>query len=132
MSGAAGLAASRPRTREAAVGSLETYRDEIYLAGLTDVVPAFPADLGRLEEAARQVLTPRVFGYIAGSAGSGDTARENLDALRRWRIVPRMLTDVSAPSYASEVLGATLPVPMLLAPVGVLAIAHADGERGVA
>jgi lactate 2-monooxygenase len=111
---------------------LETYQDEIYLTGLTDVVPAFPADLGRLEEAARAVLTPQAFGYIAGSAGSGDTARENLEALRRWRIVPRMLTDVSAPSYASEVLGATLPVPMLLAPVGVLAIAHADGESAAA
>jgi lactate 2-monooxygenase len=111
---------------------LETYQDEIYLNGLTGAVPALPADLGRLEEAARAVLTPQAFGYIAGSAGSGDTARENLEALRRWRIVPQMLTDVSTPSYAAQVLGATLPVPMLLAPVGVLAIAHAEGERAVA
>jgi lactate 2-monooxygenase len=111
---------------------LENYQNEIYLTGLTDAVPDLPTDPGGLEEAARAVLTPRAFWYIAGSAGSGDTARENLDALRRWRIAPRMLTDVSAPSYRSEVLGATLPVPMLLAPVGVLRIAHEQGESAVA
>jgi lactate 2-monooxygenase len=43
-----------------------------------------------------------------------------------------MLTDVSAPSFQTEVLGATLPVPMLLAPVGVLRIAHEQGESAVA
>ncbi|MGH3276674.1 MAG: alpha-hydroxy-acid oxidizing protein, partial [Streptosporangiaceae bacterium] len=111
---------------------LETYQNEIYLNGLTGARPRFPADLHQLEEAARAVLTPEAFGYIAGSAGSGDTARENLEAFRRWRIEPRMLTDVSAPSYATRVLGAALPVPMLLAPVGVLAIAHEGGEAAVA
>jgi isopentenyl diphosphate isomerase/L-lactate dehydrogenase-like FMN-dependent dehydrogenase len=77
-------------------------------------------------------MTPRAFDYVAGAAGSGDTARENLDAFRRWRIVPRMLTDVSTPAYASTVLGTQLSAPFLIAPVGVLAIAHPDGELAVA
>jgi lactate 2-monooxygenase len=111
---------------------LESYQDEIYLNGLTGAVPDLPTDLGRLEEAARAVMTPRAFDYVAGAAGSGDTARENLAAFRRWRIVPRMLADVSTPSYATTVLGADLPVPVLLAPVGVLGIAHRDGELAVA
>ncbi len=111
---------------------LEAYQDEIYLSGLAGTVPALPTDLAELEAAARARLSPQAHGYIAGSAGSGDTARENLAAFRRWRIVPRMLTDVSKPSYASTVLGASLPVPMLLAPVGVLGIAHPDGELAVA
>jgi lactate 2-monooxygenase len=111
---------------------LETYQDEIYLTGLSFAVPQFPADLSRLEEAARGVMNPRAFDYVAGGAGSGDTARENLEAFRRWRIVPRMLTDVSAPSFAASVLGTELTVPFLLAPVGVLSIAHPDGELAVA
>jgi lactate 2-monooxygenase len=111
---------------------LENYQDEIYLTGLTGTVPAFPTYLGDLEEAARAKLTPQAFGYIAGAAGSGDTARENLEAFRRWRIVPRMLTDVSTPSYASTVLGAELAAPFLLAPLGVLRIAHEEGEAAVA
>jgi len=46
--------------------------------------------------------------------------------------VPRMLTDVSTPSYASTVLGTELTVPFMLAPVGVLAIAHKEAELAVA
>jgi lactate 2-monooxygenase len=111
---------------------LETYQDEIYLTGTTGTTPGFPTDLSRLEEAARAAMTAEAFDYVAGSAGSGDTARENLAAFRRWRIVPRMLTDVSTPSYRRIVLGTELTVPFLLAPVGVLAIAHPDGERAVA
>jgi lactate 2-monooxygenase len=111
---------------------LETYQDEIYLTGLSWAVPAYPTDLSALEDAACKVMTPRAFDYVAGAAGSGDSARENLAAFRRWRIVPRMLTDVSAPSYASTVLGTRLTAPFLLAPVGVLAIAHPDAEPAVA
>jgi len=111
---------------------LESYQDEIYLTGLTGTVPDYPTDLTRLEEAARSVMTPQAYDYVAGSAGAGDTARENLTAFRRWRIVPRMLTDVSTPSYASTVLGTELAAPFLLAPVGVLAIAHKEAELAVA
>jgi lactate 2-monooxygenase len=114
------------------VQRLESYQDEIYFNGLSGVVPDLPADLTRLEDLARQRLAPEAFGYISGGAGSGDTVAENAAAFRRWRIVPRMLTDVSAPSFASTVLGATLPVPMLLGPVGVLKVAHPDGEEAVA
>jgi lactate 2-monooxygenase len=111
---------------------LESYQDEIYLTGLTGVVPDLPTDLHQLEESARAIMAPRAFGYVAGAAGSGETARENLLAFRRWRIVPRMLTDVSTPSYASLLLGTDLTAPFLLAPVGVLGIAHPDGELAVA
>lgn len=111
---------------------LESYQDEIYLNGLSSAVPPYPTDLSRLEDAARKVMTPRAFDYVAGAAGSGDTARENLEAFRRWRIMPRMLTDVSEPYYGRTVLGSQLPVPFMLAPVGVLAIAHSGAEPAVA
>jgi lactate 2-monooxygenase len=111
---------------------LEAYQDEIYLTGLSGVVPDLPADLNELERAAAGRLTPQAHAYIAGGAGSGDTVIQNRAAFRRWRIVPRMLTDVSSPSYASTALGAELAVPFLLAPVGVLGIAHPDGELAVA
>jgi len=111
---------------------LETYQDEIYLTGTTGTTPGFPTDLSRMEEAARAAMTPQAYDYVVGSAGAGDTARENLEAFRRWRIVPRMLTDVSTPSFGTTVLGTELTVPFLLAPVGVLAIAHPEGEAAVA
>ncbi|MGI9005622.1 MAG: alpha-hydroxy-acid oxidizing protein [Streptosporangiaceae bacterium] len=111
---------------------LESYQDEIYLSGLGGATPVLPARLAALEELARDQMAPESFDYICGGAGTEDSVRENLAAFGRWRIVPRMLTDVSAPSYASTVLGTRLDAPFLLGPVGVLRLAHPDGEVAVA
>ncbi len=111
---------------------LESYQDEIYLDGLSGALPVLPVDLSALEELARMRLAPEVYGYLADGAGRGDTMRENEAAFRRWRIVPRMLTNVASPAFDSMVLGAALKVPMLLAPVGALGLAHPDGELAVA
>jgi hypothetical protein len=48
---------------------LENYQDEIYLAGLAGTVPALPTDLTRLEDAARDRLSPQAWGYIAAVTG---------------------------------------------------------------
>ena len=54
--------------------------------------------------------------------------RANREAFRRWRIVPRMLEDVSERDLSTTVLGTAMPAPVLLAPVGVQSIVHPDGE----
>ena len=111
---------------------LESYQDEIYLGGVGGATPVLPMNLAALEDLARERMVDASFDYIRGGAGTEDTVRENTAAFRRWRIVPRMLTDVSAASYASTVLGTRLAAPILLGPVGVLKIAHPDGEVAVA
>lgn len=105
-----------------------SFQDEIYLAGTTGVRPPFTTDLAGLEAAARQALEPRAFGYVAGGAGSMSTVRANRAAFERWRIVPRMLRDVSRRDLATTVLGTPMPAPVLLAPVGVQTIVHPEGE----
>jgi isopentenyl diphosphate isomerase/L-lactate dehydrogenase-like FMN-dependent dehydrogenase len=69
---------------------------------------------------------------VAGAAGSEGTARSNLEAFRRWQIVPRMLRDVGVRDLRAELFGAELPAPLLLAPVGVQSIVHPDGELATA
>ncbi len=58
--------------------------------------------------------------------------RSNTEAFRRWRIVPRMLRDVSQRDLSVEVLGTQMPAPLLLAPIGVQSIVHPEGELAVA
>ena len=53
---------------------------------------------------------------------------ENREAFRRWRIVPRMLRDVSERDLSTTVLGTPMPAPLMLAPIGVQKIVHDDGE----
>ena len=114
------------------MGPFAGYQNEIYLAGLDDVTPDLPTDLTRLEALAEERMTAASFGYVAGSAGSEATARANRAAFEAWRIVPRMLRDVSAVDLSATVLGTPMPAPVVLAPVGVLSIVHPDGESAVA
>jgi isopentenyl diphosphate isomerase/L-lactate dehydrogenase-like FMN-dependent dehydrogenase len=108
------------------------YQYEIYLAGMTDQLPELPFAPDEWERAFRETATPEAHGYVAGGAGAEDTVRENLEAFRRWRIVPRMLRDISARDLRTELFGAPLHAPLLLAPVGVQSIVHPDGEMAVA
>jgi L-lactate dehydrogenase (cytochrome) len=104
------------------------YQNEIYFRGVTGERPPITTDLAGLEEAARGALDPQAFGYVAGSAGSGSSARANRAAFERWRIVPRLLRDVSVRDLSTTVLGTAMPAPVLLAPIGVQTIVHPDGE----
>jgi lactate 2-monooxygenase len=72
------------------------------------------------------------FAYVAGGAGTGATIRANREGFDRWRIVPRMLRDVSGRDTGIELFGRRLPSPFLLSPVGVLEMAHEDADLAVA
>jgi lactate 2-monooxygenase len=85
-----------------------------------------------LAREAQRVADPQGFDYVAGAAGTEDTMRANEEAFRRWRIVPRMLRDVSGRDLSITVLGTDCPAPLGLAPVGAQAIVHADGEQASA
>jgi lactate 2-monooxygenase len=112
--------------------SFGDYYREIYLRGLAGETPALPIDWGELERAAEDAMEPKAASYVFAGAGSGDTMRANLDAFRRWQIVPRMLRDVSEPRMSAAVLGTELLAPVLLAPIGVNTIVHPDGELAAA
>jgi lactate 2-monooxygenase len=104
----------------------------IYVAGVSGRRPLVPTDATLLEERAREVMSPEAFAYVAGGAGTGATMRANRAAFDRWRIVPRMLRDVAERDTSVELFGRTLPSPFLIAPIGVLEMAHREAERAVA
>jgi lactate 2-monooxygenase len=105
------------------------YEHEIYAAGMLGArKPARPLDWRELERDAYAMLSRGPRGYIQGGAGLGETIRANREAFDEWRIVPRMLRDVSERTLERTVLGTKLPAPVLLAPIGVQTVAHPDGE----
>jgi lactate 2-monooxygenase len=108
------------------------YQNEIYLQGLGGTKPPFTTDATRLEDSAARVLESGPFGYVAGSAGSGATARANREAFDRWKLVPRMLTDSTERDLSTSVLQTPMPAPVMLAPVGVQSIVHPDAELATA
>jgi len=104
------------------------HQTQIYLRGLRGERSSVPVALEQLEEKARQALRPEAWDYVAGGAGSEDTIRANREAFRRWRIVPRMLRDVSERDIGVDLFGMRLPGPVLLGPVGVQSILHPEAE----
>ena len=109
-----------------------TRQSALYLAGLRGRRPAVPVDAARLEAAARRRMGRQAYAYVAGGAGLESTIAANRAAFKRRRIVPRVLRDVSARDPSVELLGRRLPSPFLLAPIGVLELAHREADLAVA
>jgi lactate 2-monooxygenase len=105
---------------------------EIYQAGVAGKTPEQPVSVDELELKAKASVKKEAFDYLVGGAGSEDTMRANREAFREWRIVPRFLRDVAHRDLSVEVLGCRFPAPVMLAPIGVQGILHAEGELAVA
>src|SRR5919197_1894618 len=99
-------------------------QNEIYISGESP----WPVGADEWEARAAERLESGPFGYIAGGAGAESTLRANREAFERRRLRPRMLGAHTERDISVEVLGTRSPFPFLLAPVGVLSIAHPEGE----
>ena len=100
----------------------------IFLGGAVGQRARVPFDAKRLEQLARSAMSAEAFAYVAGGAGDEETMRANRRAFERIAIVPRMLRDVSARDTSVELFGRRLPAPVLLAPIGVLELAHREAD----
>jgi lactate 2-monooxygenase len=104
----------------------------IYLDGVSGRRPRVPLDAHRLERRARRAMSRNAYAYIRAGAGNERTMYANRAAFDQWRIVPRMLRDVSERDTGIELFGRRLASPFLLAPIGVLELAHEDADAAVA
>jgi lactate 2-monooxygenase len=107
-------------------------QSRIYRNGVFGRKPAVPVEPAALEAAAKRRMSRTAWAYVAGSAGQQHTARANLEAFDRHRIVPRMLVDVERRDTSVDLFGRRIPAPLLFAPIGVLEVAHREAEHAVA
>jgi isopentenyl diphosphate isomerase/L-lactate dehydrogenase-like FMN-dependent dehydrogenase len=85
-------------------------------------------NLRELEAEAKKILPPYSFAYISGGSGDEWTMRENEAAFNRWVIEPRFLSGVKTPDLTTTVLGSTLSLPVITAPMGGQGLVHALKE----
>jgi len=121
-----------PEDPAAARGISRRTQSDIYRAGISGTRPRVPVDVDALEAAARKALSAEAFAYIAGGAGAERTVAANRAAFGRWQVWPRPLRDVSSRDLSIEFLGTRRPTPLVLAPLGVMEMAHADADLAVA
>ncbi len=120
-------------TAEAALpGPGRTRQTEIYVTGAGGTRPAVPVAPAELERRALAAMSRQAAAYICGGAGSEATMAANRAAFERRRFVPRVLRDVSRRDLSIELFGRTHRAPFLLAPIGVLEMAHREADLAVA
>src|SRR5437867_3443293 len=85
-----------------------------------------------LRRAAKRRLPRVVFDYIDGGAEDEWTLRANSRAFETVIFRPRCAVAVSSCGLRTVVLGASLPMPLILAPVGSSRLIHPRGEEAAA
>lgn len=109
------------------------YEQEVYKKGLRHERPPFTFKGADWEGLAKERMSAESAGYVIGNAGTGETYRKNLASFQKWSIVPRRLVKTTSfPDLSTHVLGQRIPVPIAMAPVGVLRIFNPDGEIAAA
>lgn len=104
---------------------------EIYTDGFAGKLPIVPIDPQKLEEQAAAKMTMQARGYILGGAGQESTIRSNRTAFEKYKIVPRMLRNVSERDTSIQLFGQKYPTPFLLSPIGVLEMVHPEADLAV-
>lgn len=87
-----------------------------------------PINVDEFRNAAQRILPEDAWNYIAGGSEDEVTTAENMLAFNRWRLMPRILRDVSSRSLAVSILGQEMALPVVLAPTSPLRLAHVDAE----
>ncbi|CAM3275918.1 lactate 2-monooxygenase [Deinococcus saxicola] len=104
---------------------------QIFVDGLGGTRPLVPVDSERLRKAARRKLDALAFAYLAGGAGMERTMAANLDAFAGVKLLPRRLCGSASRDLSVELFGHSYPSSVLLAPLGVLELAHPQADLAV-
>ncbi|BBY16674.1 lactate 2-monooxygenase [Mycolicibacterium litorale] len=108
------------------------YQLEIYLQGLSGIVPNLPMTFAEWEAKAQSAMPPSVYSYVAGGAGDERTQRVNRTAFDNWGLVPRMFRATRERDLSVNLFGLSLPAPVFMAPIGVIGICAQDGHGDLA
>lgn len=89
-------------------------------------------NLDDVEAAARAVMSPAVYDFVAGAAADEITVRWNRERYRDLRLQARVLRDLAGLDCSTTLLGQRMPTPILLAPTASHRLSHPEGELATA
>ncbi len=129
---ASALPTSIARAATPAAGAqAETGSDALY-AQPTGEAKLIIGSLDDLEARAAKVIPKEAFAFISSGADNQVTLRENRKALDRVQLLPHYLVGKPAPDMSTTLLGHTLSMPIITAPMGAHGLAHKSAELGSA
>ncbi|KAJ5102303.1 oxidoreductase [Penicillium alfredii] len=81
-----------------------------------------------LEKSAFRTLPVGTREFYNSGATNQVTVRENISAFQKYRLLPRVLRDVSQVNTTTRVFDRDITFPLCVSPAGIQAMAHPDGE----
>lgn len=104
---------------------------DAYIENIVNEDDYFPVSFEELEAEAQKKMSVGGYGYVRSGAGGEETLRNNQESFKKFSILPRVLRNVSNVDTSINLFGRTYPHPFLLAPVGMLKLAHEEAELAV-
>lgn len=111
---------------------LKSVLQHVHNKPLTDNSSLPPVNLHEFQAMAEHVLPRMVYDYYAGGANDEVLLKSTRAAWDAIEIRYRVMRDVSTRSSACTVLGQSLSWPVMIAPMAMQRMAHADGEMATA
>ncbi|MDY6802285.1 MAG: alpha-hydroxy acid oxidase [Cyanobacteriota bacterium] len=91
-----------------------------------------PINLFEYESLAPEHLSKMALDYYNSGAWDEITLRDNRAAYDRYKLLPRVLADVTHRDLSTTILGVPTEMPVLIAPMAFQCLAHPEGEMAVA
>jgi len=91
-----------------------------------------PINLFEYEALAKQKLSSMAWAYYSSGSLDEATLKDNRSAYERYRLFPRVLINVQKRNSNTLILGQSLSIPVLIAPMAFQCLAHPDGEIATA
>jgi glycolate oxidase len=88
--------------------------------------------LHQMVKLARKNLSREHWDYLIGGAETESSVKRNRYGLNAWVFRPRVLNDVSQVNAATEFLGETMRIPVILPPIGSVQVFESGGGESVA
>src|SRR5262245_49972969 len=92
---------------------LEAFAQESTLTAAGQALDVFD-----FEAAAKKILPPGHWGYMATGVDGDETLRANREGFTRYQLRPRRFVDVSRMDLSTQLFGMKLATPVVLCPVG--------------
>jgi isopentenyl diphosphate isomerase/L-lactate dehydrogenase-like FMN-dependent dehydrogenase len=91
-----------------------------------------PINVEEYTPLARRKVPAMAWPYLSSGADDLITLKDNREAFHRWRLRMRSLTGVTKPDLRTTVGGSEISMPVLLAPTGMVGLAHWSGDVATA
>jgi isopentenyl diphosphate isomerase/L-lactate dehydrogenase-like FMN-dependent dehydrogenase len=108
------------------------FQIDVYFDAVNGVTSRYPFDAEAVQRKAAETLPDWVYRYVSAASGDGRTQRENVDAYKRYGIIPRMMVSPPERDLSIDLFGQHFDSPIFMPPIGLVGLCSPDFQGDIA